>query len=118
LEDGRMIRKFVVEERISQYPQIEFEFKGKTYQTAALSISLINRLGEIEKDAENNASPAALKSKMRMLIPGLTEKVCDELDIRIILDFIAYVTDFCTNPENCISEEMKKKINIGEPKPN
>ena len=112
------VKKFVVEERLSQYPALEFEYKGRTYQAAPLSVLLINTLQAIEKDAaEDRNSPACLNKMMRTIIPGLTEKICNEIDIRVVLEFIAYVNDFCQNPENVISEELKKKINIGEVRP-
>ena len=112
------VKKFVVEERLSQYPALEFEFKGKTYKAAALSVSLINTLNEIEQsETDKKNSPQSLNKMMRTIIPGLTEKLCNEIDIRVVLEFISYVTDFCSNPENVISEELKKKINIGEVRP-
>lgn len=117
-----MIKKFVVEERLSQYPQPEFEYQGKTYKTSPLSINLVNKLMEIDRDlkeAENKkaVSPEILFRQMKLIIPGLPSKIVGDLDIRIVLDFVDYVLDFCNNPDNFISAELKKKINIGEARP-
>lgn len=110
-------REFIVEDRISQYPQLKLTFEGKTYVAPSLSIEIFERLDAVEtktkdRDAKDKY-PGNLFEKLKIIFPDMPKSIAKRIDIRVIIDFLTYVTDFCGNPENFINEDQKKKIEIG-----
>jgi len=110
-------REFIVEDRVSQYPQLKLTFEGKTYIAPSLSIEIFERLSAVEAKTKSKDSkdqyPGNLFEQLKIILPDLPKSIAKRIDIRVIIDFLAYVTDFCGNPENYLSEDLKKKIEIG-----